>query len=405
MWMVVFVVWPFAVWLACAAPRKQQFALEIPKVTVEELAANETLRSGLHAYVLKDFSKSRWKASNWTLDYLAKRIPFEWVDFYDKNMADPGSKPFLLKFKEALPMFQHKVGIPRYMQLRLSLRGWKRLRKDFEPLPDPDVFWSDEEWISKCMAKADGKADLEAIDNFYTTVQWKFLLIGEKGTSMFLHKDGTASSSWQAQIIGQKKWTLCPNTESHFLDIQIDTFGEKDLTHSSFSKAYCGQVVAEEGDMLYYPGYWWHHTLQLKTPSVAYTGALVGTEAERDDIGRDKRAHASFLRDMEGKCRKCWKEGKAERQCEDISLQWPGAAPPMLRVLCEDYFYRCFKLWDEHAKTLNVKKKVKTQPNARGEVNPTHEERKRGRKKKPGWGRVFSWLKNTFVGSTPHDEA
>merc|ERR1712113_849601 len=84
----------------------------------------------------------------------------------------------------------------------------------------------------------------------------------------------------------------------------------------------------------------------------AYTGALVGTEAERDDIGRDKRAHAAFLRDMQEKCRKCWHKGKVERQCDDISIQWPGAAPPPLRVLCDEYFAKCFDLWDEHARKL-----------------------------------------------------
>mmetsp|Transcript_95862 Transcript_95862/g.254645 ORF Transcript_95862/g.254645 Transcript_95862/m.254645 type:complete len:372 (-) Transcript_95862:32-1147(-) len=342
-----------AAWVRCleAAPARQPFALEIPKVTHAQLAANATLRSGLHAYVLKGHVKSQWKAANWTLDYLAKKIPFEWVDFYDKNMVDMGSKPFLFKFKEALPRFEQKTGIPRYMQLRLSLRGWKRLRKDFQPLPDPEIFWSDEEWIGKCMRKND-KPDVLAIDNFYTTVQWKFLLIGEEGTTMFLHQDGTASSSWQAQLKGRKKWTLCPNTESRFLDTRIDTFSERDATHSTFAKAYCGQVIAEEGDLLYYPGYWWHHTLQLETPSVAYTGALVGTESQRDDIGRDRRAHAAFLRDMEGKCAKCWKKGDPERKCDDISLRWPGAAPPMLRVLCDHYFPECFKLWDKHARSL-----------------------------------------------------
>ena len=231
------------------------------------------------------------------------------MDFYDRNMREATQKPFLFKFQEALPRFQQKTGTPRYMQLRLSLRGWKRLRKDFEPLPLPEVFWSDEEWIGTCMSKADGKRDTEAIDNFYKTVQWKFLLIGEEGTSMFFHKDGTASSSWQAQLVGKKRWTLCPNTESRFLDTKIDTFSERDLTHPQFAKALCGQTTVNEGELLYYPGYWWHHTLQLETPSIAYTGALVGTEARRSDVGADGRVHIAFLKDMDHRCGKCWRKG------------------------------------------------------------------------------------------------
>lgn len=212
--------------------------------------------------------------------------------------------------------------------------------------------------------KKNGKPDKKAIDNFYTTVQWKFLLIGEEGTSMFLHKDGTASSSWQAQLIGKKKWTLCPNTESHLLGTKINTF--KDFKHPQFAKAYCGQVTVNEGELLYYPGYWWHHTLQLETPSVAYTGALVGTETEREDVGRDRRPHAAFLSDMQQKCRKCWQPGNPNRLCDDISLQWPGAAPPPLRVMCDEYFQECFKLWDEHAKTLSPPRSTQSNDESSG---------------------------------------
>lgn len=334
------------------AQGRQKFELEIPRVTVDDLAKNATLRSGLYAYVLTGHVKKQWKAANWTLEYLYKKIPFEWVDFYDQNMRDVGNKPFLFKFKEALPKFQHKIGVPRYMQLRLSLRGWQRLRKDFEPLPDPTVFWSDEEWITKCMRK-DNKPDVKAIDNFYTTVQWKFLLIGEEGTSMFFHQDGTASSSWQAQLLGKKKWTLCPNTESHLLDVGIDTFSQKDMTHHKFSKAHCGQVLVEAGDLLYYPGFWWHHTLQLETPSVAYTGALVGTEVDRGDLGYFKNAHTSFLEEMQKRCRKCWRAGDPGRHCDDISVKWPGAAPPPLRAVCDEYYPACFRLWEEHAMSLS----------------------------------------------------
>mmetsp|Transcript_59943 Transcript_59943/g.111117 ORF Transcript_59943/g.111117 Transcript_59943/m.111117 type:complete len:367 (+) Transcript_59943:53-1153(+) len=338
--------------LTSAVP-KQEFKLEIPRITVEDLARNATIRSGLHAYVLTGHVKSQWKAANWTLDYLKEKIPFEWVDYYENNMRDQGSKPYLFRFSDALPRFLHRTGTPRYMQLRLSLRGWKRLKKDFQPLPSPDIFWSDEEWIGQCMRKPGAdKMDSDAVDNFYTTNQWKFLLIGEEGTSMFFHADGTASSSWQAQLVGRKKWTLCPHSEREYLSTTVDTFSDEGQRDPKFAKALCGQVVVNPGELLYYPGYWWHHTLQLETPSIAYTGALVGTEIERNDIGRDGRAHAAFYRDIYRKCENCWTKGEPARKCDDISQKWPGAAPPPLRVVCEEYLPECFKLWEEHAKLL-----------------------------------------------------
>ena len=34
--------------------------------------------------------------------------------------------------------------------------------------------------------------------------------------------------------------------------------------------------------------------------------------------------------------------------------QWPGAAPPFLRVVCDEYLPRCFRLWDRHAESLDA---------------------------------------------------
>merc|ERR1712194_488039 len=115
-----------------------------------------------------------------------------------------------------------------------------------------------------------------------------------------------------------------------------DTFNKKTLTDPAFSQALCGQVTVNPGELLYYPGYWWHQTWQLERPTIAYTGALVGTETNRNDIGQDKRGHASFFRDMQKDCGKCWQKGKKER-------------------ICDDYLNRCFKLWDQHAKFLAKK--------------------------------------------------
>lgn len=67
-------------------------------------------------------------------------------------------------------------------------------------------------------------------------------------------------------------------------------------------------VLSTCQELLYYPAYWWHHTLQanstcqllllahlinclgsqVTTPSISYTGALVGVEADRFDLGSDR---------------------------------------------------------------------------------------------------------------------
>lgn len=328
----------------------QEWKLHIPRVTVQELRANATLRDGTHAFILEG-ATTTWRARNWTISYLKKTIPNEWVDYYPDNMADVGNKPYLLNLKDAVPMFLKNPG-PKYMQIRVGYRGWLRLLRDFEPMPVPEIFWTDEEWVSECMRK-DGRVDDDAVNNFFVTNQWKFLLIGEEGTSMFFHSDGTAASSWQAQLVGQKRWTLCPNSQSHLLHNSQKTF-DPNFHDPKFAKALCGQVTVNPGEILYYPAYWWHHTLQTQTPSIAFTGALVGTERNRDDLGRgNRKVHAAFMKDLQEKCARCWTRGQPNRHCEDISLKWPGAAPPPLRVVCDTYLPQCYKLWEEHAAALH----------------------------------------------------
>lgn len=340
------------------AQKEQKFELDIPRVTVEELERNVTLRTGLHAYVLHGFAH-KWKAMNWTLDYLMGKIPFEWVDYYPNNMRDVSSKPYLWKFDKAVREFQipkeFRTGKPKYMQIRLGLRGWKRLKKDFVPKPLPEVFWDDDEWIGSCMSQ-DGKVDQSAINNFFVTNQWKFLLIGEEGTSMFFHKDGTAASSWQVQLVGKKRWTLCPNSESQLLHTELDTYNPDYSKFPRFAQAACGQVTVSPGELLYYPAYWWHHTLQLESPSISYTGALVGVEADRSDLGTGRKPHMRFYADLQEKCARCWKKGVSQRQCDDISVKWAGAAPPPLRSVCDEYLPKCLELWSVHAKDLHGRK-------------------------------------------------
>ena len=157
--------------------------------------------------------------------------------------------------------------------------------------------------------------DADAIDNFFRVNQWNFLLIGEKGTGIFFHKDHLAAASWQAAVVGRKKWILCPFTEnnllsstlsdkslhlaspllpfapcpSHYLDadtrwlvsvcfvlrVSATTIGHHQPSSSTaadvftfkpqyntpqgrnFAKARCGSVIVRPGEILYYPSYWW----------------------------------------------------------------------------------------------------------------------------------------------------
>lgn len=277
-------------------------------------------------------------------------------------------------------------GMPRYMQYRLSLQGWHTLEEDlFSPIINttegdkinkkdevinsvqrrrylPSVLWTEADWIG-CFGTDD------VIDNFYRTNQWNMLLIGEVGTGIFFHHDHLAAASWSAQVVGRKEWIICPFNQSYLLNNDIFTFSP-DYNHSpQFADALCGRTIVKAGELLYYPAYWWHQTKCLDRPTIGITGLMVGIEHDRKDIAQlsktqtenDGLVHLKFLRDMQLKCSNCWPKDLAQchgdfkscRKCEDISMKWPGAAPPVAHQMCAA-LPKCYALWDKHYRGLNV---------------------------------------------------
>ena len=65
------------------------------------------------------------------------------------------------------------------------------------------------EWIRKCMTRSDGAVDESAISNWLVVNQWNFMLIGSAGAGMYFHNDHLAAASWQASVVGRKRWILC----------------------------------------------------------------------------------------------------------------------------------------------------------------------------------------------------
>ena len=80
---------------------------------------------------------------------------------------------------------------------------------------------------------------------------------------------------------------------------------------------------------------------------------MVGVEDTRADI--QGTVHERFYHDMKHKCANCWPadcEVESCRTCEDISLKWPGAAPPIALGVCKA-LPSCLKLWDKHVAGLD----------------------------------------------------
>uniref|UniRef100_A0A7S1Y0S4 JmjC domain-containing protein n=2 Tax=Phaeomonas parva TaxID=124430 RepID=A0A7S1Y0S4_9STRA len=264
-------------------------------------------------------------------------------------MLDVGNKPYLHRYSGALPLFQQDSPSPRYMQMRLSLGGWEELKKDLKALPKS--FYTEAEWMPQCMATKTGGTELDraAADNFYRVNQWNFLLIGEEGTGIFFHNDHLSAASWQAQIVGRKRWILCPYEQRRLFSSQMNPFDPDYGAHPDFARGYCADVTVEPGEIVYYPAYWWHATRNLDTPTMGITGLMVGNEDDRPDLPHP-RVHEQFVADITHKCSKCWDLSKGpgqRRKCDDISERWPGAAPPISYDFCKTYLPRCQALWED----------------------------------------------------------
>ena len=54
-----------------------------------------------------------------------------------------------------------------------------------------------------------GSADSEAIDNWSRVLQWWMLMVGEKGSGMYFHKDGLACAPSPTQTPSPASATRC----------------------------------------------------------------------------------------------------------------------------------------------------------------------------------------------------
>ena len=80
------------------------------------------------------------------------------------------------------------------------------------------------------------------------------MLIGDTDAGMYFHNDHLAAASWQAAVVGRKRWVLCRNEDTDIFrgragmkpDAQrlpIDAF-EPDLERfPRFAEAHCADVV------------------------------------------------------------------------------------------------------------------------------------------------------------------
>jgi len=320
---------------------RQRWAFTVPRLQSAELTPDHAVFAGDVPFVLTDAMEG-WGAlepGRWTMDALAKRFPDSIVDFYPANMQRRGNHPFLTPLSLAASEYHVAGHQPKYVQWRITLPDWLRLKgdaKDGDSLPE--FFWHETEWLPKCMPNAT-QAELErAADNLMSHCRWHMVSFGEVDSGMFFHPDGFASATFHAQVVGRKRWDLCmPATKDPALRGRsrtpfgtagdLNTFDPDYDQHPDFADATCGQVTVKPSEILFYPAHWWHHTLSLDNPTVGLARRQV-----------DAISFHETLNSLQYDC---------DNPGQDISKQWPGAAPLLSDQTCR-VINKCHDVWQEY---------------------------------------------------------
>lgn len=194
--------------------------------------------------------------------------------------------PYMVPLREALDEFEKPTNrFPTdpnapgtYIQWNVPSEPWKKLRKHMKHMPHQ--FFEDEKWISYCLPTK------ELEDSFTLRVHWRMVLIGTDNAGMFFHRDILRGSSWQGQVQGAKRWTLCDplaNEGRLYAAGEVDTFQPDLERFPNFADSVCYDDVIETGDMVFYPRDYWHQTRNIGTPTITVSGTMVD-ENNRDSV-------------------------------------------------------------------------------------------------------------------------
>ena len=126
---------------------------------------------------------------------------------------------------------------------------------------------------------------------FVGVTRWYVAYIGEAGGGMFNHVDKHETAAWQAQVVGGKRWHLCSPDQGHLMYGRggVDVFDPDYASSPLFASADCFDDTVQAGEMVFYPGGWWHATQTLG----ADAGGKKGGQ-DRDDAAAGGRYSVSL---------------------------------------------------------------------------------------------------------------
>ena len=313
-----------------------------------------------------------WKNAykNWSLEYFAAKYPGTMVEHYSRNMVQETVKPTFNTVEHCVDdmkaestWYKDKPGV--YVQWNMNTEMWREVLLDAvsggdkegtagesssttteaaktttaktttSEIPLPSMFTSDDKWIEQCFEND------KMTDGFLIGTHWRMLLIGSKNAGMFNHRDILRSSSFQAQLVGKKRWHLCGPSQDMFMYKagDINTFAPNYEEFPKAVRANCIDDWIVPGELIFYGKDWWHHTEVLPDandgrPCVSITGTLVDANNHKAMVqelsrecgfsheGKEKRIH--IFNDACNRMKKCFDIWRKEWGSSDTNSDTSG---------------------------------------------------------------------------------
>ncbi len=304
------------------------------RIPIEEFyhSSNSHYRDGKSPMIITGAMKDWNIQALWSLDYFKTKFGQVTADFYPHNMDKADIHPFLTPLNRAIEeLHQPTSAFPSnsehpgtYIQWNIHWLDWKNLTQGFGTIPYQ--FIRDDFWLEECLRS-------EFIrDQYVKRTHWKMILIANKGAGMFNHQDVLRTASWQAQLIGAKRWHICAPDQSQYLygAGKVDLFDPDYEQFPNYRYAKCFEDVVKAGEMIYYPRDYWHQTENLETPSVSVSASILD-ENNHNEIWEELNAECErqkykwqfpeeLCQDLKEKCRPLWKRRLERQNNEECSI-------------------------------------------------------------------------------------
>eukprot|EP00941_MAST-03F_sp_MAST-3F-sp1_P005993 g5993.t1 len=259
---------------------QEHITKRLPRIPADKLMTDpryEVYRKGFRPFIITGHPLSSKVKNEWSLDYFTKNFGDFNADTYPYNMKLERVKPSITTLKDGLDEFQ-RGSVERfkcnekergmYIQANLNLRDYKLLLKDIGPLPE-FIQEREGEWIDECFSEKEA-------NSFQFSTHWRILLFGDENAGMFSHSDFLMTASWQVQLVGSKRWHICPPSqrnragEAALLDFFKPDYRKKE----SARDLVCYDDTLRAGEFLYYPQDYIHQTVTEEELGISLTGTI-----------------------------------------------------------------------------------------------------------------------------------